>query len=139
VQNSFFISYLVFCNMVLISPPLSSHLPGFSVTTIDWINCHSPRRGEHGRIIIMILKCLAHCPAVFQTRAYFLSYILKNKVGSPYLQACFCTHFHFSHLNHPYKFKEITVNIASSYPNPGYFVHLVYCLTICPSLLEDFQ
>lgn len=68
-----------------------------------------------------------------------LNYYFFNKIRSPYLRACFCAHYHFRRLNHPHEFKEIAVNITSPYPRPGYSVHLVYCLTICPSLLEDFQ
>lgn len=47
--------------------------------------------------------------------------------------------YHLSNSNHPHKFKGSMVSITSPCASPVHFIHLVYCLTICLSVLEDLQ
>lgn len=73
-------------------------------------------------------KCISNTDIFFLNPIYF--YLLSPGKLLTY---------HFSNLNHPNKFKVSMVSITSPYPSPVHFVHLVYCLTICLSLLEDLQ
>ena len=89
--------------------------------------------------IFYVAPILVHVWGVMLAVSSRLSFYDFCTCFHPCPQACFCSLHHVSNLNHPHKFRESPVNIASPYPSPVYSVHLVYCLTICPSLLEDLQ
>lgn len=111
--------------------------PRLAKLQISWKNGAVWNDYRDFKVACLLPRPLSKCISTADTfpKSNLFLFVIQQESSSPGKRLP----YHFSNLNHPHKFKGSMVSITSPCPSPVHFVHLVYCLTICLSLLEDLQ